>query len=525
MATVKLYTQNKSDKAALAEWEELLLSVQNSTPVDTNESEEAKSKRMRELEAKGNEEAWINYYFPKFAFCKLARFQRRSIARVIRSKRLYQRRAWCRGLAKSTIRMFEIFYMVFVNKQRVNLLLISKSETNAIRLLSPYRANLEGNQRLINDYGKQMRPGKWAEEEFITRGGSSFRAVGAEQNPRGARLDEMRPNVIIFDDADDDEVCRNFDRLNNRWEWIEKAVIPTVDIAKPYWIFFDNNIIAEDSIAVRAAAYADDVELVNIRDAEGKSTWPEKNSEADIDAILSKISYEAGQSEYFNNPMSQGKAFPAVTWGKCPPPSKLKFIQIYADPATSNKDKPTAKSKATTSSKAVFATGWDGTKLYIYYGYLGAVNNGTFIDWLYSAYNWAKEAKAPVVYVHIENNTLQDPFYQQVFVPLIAERKKVFGTTLPVVPDSRNKPDKWFRIEGALEPLNRNGNMIFNVTESDNPHMKALEAQFKAAKATSRALDGPDCIEGAYFKCKEHLVAEASGSGTWVPRMSHSKRF
>jgi hypothetical protein len=522
---IKLVVKNKSDKQALAEWDELLLSVQNSTPVDVNETEEQKRARIRHLEKPGNEEAWVEYYFPKFAFSKAAPFQIKSFLKVVRATRLYQRRAWARGLSKSTRRMFEVFYLVFVKKLKVNQLLISKSEGNAIRLLAPYRANLECNQRLINDYGKQMRPGKWTEEEFITRSGSSFRAVGAEQNPRGARLDEMRPNVIIFDDVDDDEVCRNPDRLENRWQWIERAVIPTVDIAKPYYIFFDNNIIAEDSIAVRAAAFADDVELVNVRDANGISTWPEKNSEADIAAILSKLSYEAGQSEYFNNPMSQGKAFPSITYGKCPPPSKLQFLQVYADPATSNKDKPTQKSKASTSSKAVWVIGWDGTRLYVYYGFLGAVNNTTFIDWLYSAYQWALSQKAPVVYVHVENNTLQDPFYQQVFVPLIIERQKRFGLALPVVPDGRDKPDKWFRIEGNLEPLNRNGHLIFNAAESDNPHMKALEAQFKSAKATSRTLDGPDCIEGGYFLAKERLTVGAAASGTWGGRTSHSKRY
>ncbi len=536
---VKLYIQNKTDKQALSEWDELLLSIQNSTPVDTSETEEQKIARMKDLEKPGNQEAWFKYYFPNFAFSDPAPFHIASSRKVInhaavvgvptnhpKSTAFYQRRAWARGLSKSTRRMFEVLYIVFVRKVRANLLLISKSETNAIRLLAPYRANLEANQRLINDYGKQMRPGKWSEDEFITRGKSSFRAVGAEQNPRGARLDEMRPNFIIFDDVDDDEVCRNPDRLQNRWEWIERAVIPTVDIARPYWICFDNNIIAEDSIAVRAAQYATHVELINIRDANGKSTWPQKNSEQDIDAILSSISYESGQSEYFNNPMSQGKAFPSITWGQCPPVSRLPFIQIYADPATSNKDKPTLKSKANTSSKAVYAMGSpDGKKLYIYYGFMGAVNNTTFIDWLYATYLWAQQQKAKMVFIDMENNTLQDPFYQQVFLPLITDRKKAHGITLPIAPDARVKPEKWFRIEGNLEPLNRNGNMIFNEKQADNPHLKALEAQFKSAKATSRALDGPDCIEGGWHKIKERIRATDPAGLVFGARTGHSKRF
>src|SRR4051812_46731772 len=108
----------------------------------------------------------------------------------------------------------------------------------------PYRANLEANQRLINDYGEQQTFSGWKEQEFVTRDKKAFRAVGAEQSPRGSKVDEVRPNIIVFDDLDDDEVCRNADRVKTRWEWVEQAVIPTVEISKPYYIFFDNNIIA-----------------------------------------------------------------------------------------------------------------------------------------------------------------------------------------------------------------------------------------------------------------------------------------
>lgn len=522
---VKLVVQNRTDKQAMEAWEELLLEIQNSTPIDINETEQQRRERMKRLEKPGNEEEWFAYYFPKYSFAKPAKFHIASTKRVVHASRIYQRRAWARGLAKSTRRMFEVFYLIFVKLLKANLLLISKSETNAIRLLAPYRAILEANQRLINDYGKQKRTGKWKEEEFITRKGCSFRAVGAEQNPRGAKLEEVRTNVLIFDDVDDDEVCRNPDRLDDRWKWIERAVIPTVEISRNYYIFFDNNIIAEDSLAVRAAKFATDVELINIRDANGKSVW-DKNTEEQIDAILSQMSYESGQAEYFNNPMSQGKTFPTITYGKCPPISRLPFVQIYADPAPSNKDKPLQKSTAQTSSKAVYLMGSpDGVRLYIYYGFLGAVSNSTFIGWLYATYKYALANKAKITYVSMENNTLQDPFYQQVFIPLISEIRKSEGIVLPVVPDERKKPDKWFRIEGALEPLNRNGNLIFNQAEKENPHLNALETQFKAAKSTSRALDGPDCIEGGWHKIKERLMVTTNESIIIGKTRHNSKRF
>lgn len=511
---------DKTDKQALMEWEEFLDSIRNSTPVDHNETEEDKAKRMKKLEA--DPEAWFAYYFPKFASAKPAPFHVASTKKVLSIKRLYHRRAWARGLAKSTRRMFEMFFKMFAQKRRINCLLISKTEGNACRLLAPYRANLEANERIINDYGVQVKPGKWKEEEFLTRGGCAFRAVGAEQNPRGARLDELRITDAIFDDVDDDEVCRNTDRLNARWEWIERAVMPTVDIAADYMIAVDNNIIAEDSIAVRAAEYANLVELVNIRDEQGKSVW-DKNSEQDIDDMLSKISYESAQGEYFNNPMSQGKTFTNFVFGKCPPIKSLPFILAYADPSPSNRDKPKLKSKANNSCKAVVIIGYKHPTFYLYKCWVDHTTNSTFTDWLFAAKHYMGSDTQP--YFFIENNTLQNPFYEQVLLPMIFQKSLEYKTDLPITPDTTDKPEKWFRIEGTLEPLFRLGQFVINEAEMNNDHMKRMVAQFKSASANSTVMDGPDAVQGAVKIIRDKVAVESIGKVQNIKRPVNSKRY
>lgn len=522
MANVKIITANKSNKQAMLEWEDFLLAIHNSTPIDVNESEAEKKKRIKKLEA--NTEEWFKYYFPKYCFAPAAEFQKKSTQRIMKAeKRFYQRRAWARGLAKSTRRMMEVMYIMYVKKLRVNALLVSKSNDNAVRLLDTYQANLEANQRLINDYGVQEKAGSWAHGEFTTRKNCTFRAVGADQNPRGSKNEELRINVLIFDDVDDDEVCRNPERIQQRWEWIEQAVIPTVDISNIYYIFVDNNIIAEDSIAVRAADYADDVELVNIRDEYGNSVWPGKNSESDIDYMLSIISYESGQKEYFNNPIGQGKTFREMIYGKCPPLKELPFVVIYADPSPSNKDKPTLKAKAQNSCKAVITIGYKDLKFYIYKAFVENTTNANFIDWLYVSKDLINNKTLSFIY--IENNTLQDPFYQQVLLPLIFQKGKEKKNVLPVSPDDRDKPDKWFRIEGTLEPLNRMGLLILNEEEKENPHMKRLEAQFKAASANSKTMDGPDAVEGGVHILQNKIDIEASGGIKCIKRKPNKKRF
>lgn len=421
--------------------------------------------------------------------------------------------------------MMEVLYLMFVKKVRINALLISKNEGNAIRLLAPYRAVLEANPRIIKDYGTQQRVGKWAEEEFITRGKCSFRGVGMGQNPRGAKLDELRVNVLIFDDADDDEVCRNSDRLQQNWEWVEKSAIPTVDISADYWIAFDNNIIAEDSLAVRAAEYATDVELVNIRDENGVSSWKEKNSEKDIDDILNSMSYESSQSEYFNNPTTSGKTFEDIYFEKCPPLSKFHFIINYADPSTSNNDKPTAKSKALNSCKVLVSIGYlpATNKFYVLKGWCDHKSNDEFVNWLYEGRDFVGDKTQ--LYTYIENNTLQNPFYEQVLMPIVFAKGKEKGGVLMVTPDTTQKPDKWFRIEGTLQPLNKMGLLVFNIDEKDNPHMKRIVAQFKNAKPTSKLLDAPDATQGGVKIIQNKIAVFASGGIETIARPSNSKRY
>lgn len=508
--SVKIPLQNKSNRQSLIEWEEFLLSIRDSTPVDTSETEEEKTARIKHLEKAGNEEEWFKYYFPKYCFCEPAAFHKKSTRAFLKSKRIYHSRIWARGLSKSTRRMFEVLYKKFVQKLRVNMLLVSKTEGNAVRLLSTYRGNLEANLRLINDYGVQKRTGKWKEEEFITRDKCAFRAVGMEQNPRGAKLEELRINVIVFDDADDDEVCRNEDRLNAQWLWIEQAVIPTVDIASDYYICFDNNLIAEDSLAFRASEKATLKELINIRDEDGGSIWPQKNKEKDIDDIEGMMSYESFQKEYFNNPTTTGKSFPEVKFGKVPAMKFLQFVISYADPSTSNRDKPSQKSNQNNSCKANVLVGYRDFNFYIYKAYVKHCSQNEFIEWLYETKDYVGSQSHLRPY--IENNSLQKDFFELALKPLIRDKAKELKKPLvSLLPDERARGDKWTRIEATLEPLNRNGHLIFNKDEENDPHMKRLIAQLKAAKATSKILDGPDALEGAVSIMKTYVSKMMAG--------------
>lgn len=160
------------DKNALLDWEKYKEAIYRSTPVDTSMSYAEREKHRLYLEAHPIE--WIKFLFPGYAKYEFADFQKRAIRRILAHDEWYEVLSWSRELAKSTITMFIVLYLALTGKKH-NILLTSNSKDNAVRLLAPYRANLEANARIEAYYGKQPSLGNWTEDEFITRG-STFSA-------------------------------------------------------------------------------------------------------------------------------------------------------------------------------------------------------------------------------------------------------------------------------------------------------------------------------------------------------------
>ena len=301
--------------------------------------------------------------------------------------------------------------------------------------------------------------------------------------------------MLLVDDFDTDEDCRNPDVLNNKWDWWEHALYPTRDPSGSLLVVFCGNIIAEDCCIVRAGAMADHHDIVNIRDAEGRSTWPEKNTEELIDRALSKISTQAQQAEYFNNPVVEGKIFGPRKWGKIPSLRRFPFLCIYADP-TQSEAKGAAKNKQG-SLKAVWLLGKLDRVLYVIKGFLGKMTTEEFVTHFFSLYLYARAGGCRAIYVVQENNSLQDPFFQQIFKKAFARKAKETGISLSVIPDEKKKTDKAVRIEANLEPLHREGLLVLNEAEKGDPHMKLLDEEFKFfTMALKFHADGVDCVEG-----------------------------
>ncbi len=497
-----------TEKQKIDTWEHYTKWIADATPADASETPAAQAHRIHCQEQ--DTEAWFRWYFPHYMPVNAAPFHIAASQRVIDNPEWYEVRMWSRELAKSTRTMMEVLYLCLTSRKKY-VLMISNSLDNAVRLLMPYRANLEYNRRIIKDYGLQEQAGSWKAEEFTTRGKVTFRAIGAGQSPRGTRKEEVRPDVLLFDDIDTDINCRNPTLIANKWRWIEEAAIGTRSVSQPTLILFCGNRIAEDCCVARAALMADHAEVINIRDDSGRSTWPQKNSEVDIDRVLSQKSYASVQKEYFNNPITEGAVFKEIAYKPALPLGQYSMLVCYTDP--SYKDSKRNDFKAT-----VLVGRWQD-EFHVLKCYLEQTTIADMIAW--------HLAIMRTVGQHTCYYFMEEVFLQGILLKEFYDAGKTNDRVIPIKGDRRSKGDKFTRIESLLQPLHSNGKLYLAKQEQHNPHMQRLAQQFLAIAPGSRAHDdGPDAVEGAVWIINNKEMVRSAMTGT-VTTHSHrnDKRF
>ena len=96
--------------------------------------------------------------------------------------------------------------------------------------------------------------------------------------------------------------------------------------------------------------------------------------------------------------------FAEITYGKVPALSKFKFLVIYGDPAPG--ENKTKKS----STKTVCLLGKLAGRLYLIKTFLDRGLNAEFVEWYIKLLEFV--GGKTTVYCYMENNKLQDPFFQ-----------------------------------------------------------------------------------------------------------------
>lgn len=512
-------------------FEEHLQWVRNSTQVDVKETEEDRDKRKRR--ARKDYNYFVRTYFPHYASVDCADFHIRAANIILKYPRLRFVMAWFRGAAKSVhADIFLPMWLKIQQPRQINtMVLVSKSGDNARTLLSDLQAELQANAKYVQDFGMQIQVGSWEEGEFATKDGCAFFALGRGQSPRGLRKRQNRPDYWVLDDIDDDELVENPRRVKKVVDWIERALILTMDMGQGR-VIYANNIIHENSIiSTMIATYQKVVKelkqlgqdlkdtvnthyhisKVNVRDTRGNITWPAKYDDQKIFNIEKELGYAPSQTELYNNPITEGKTF-KKEWMQYKPMPKLNTypdIVAYFDGGY--------KKTRTTDTKSLVCLGLKNGEYHILKAYCGQATRMEAVMWHYDLMEWLSAHKGTARF-WMEEVFMLDLLYDD--FNAAAEEK---GYPVPISGDKRQKPDKDLRIEATSGAFER-GAVYFNAAEQDNHHMSTLIAQYLAfEKGSNTHKDGPDAVEGGMHKLKARIrTAEPAAVG---PRLKSHNRY
>lgn len=221
-----------------------------------------------------------------------------------------------RGHAKSTAITHAYILAMMLFKVKRFCLLVSDTEGQAAEFLGDIKAELTGNDALKKTFGIQKIL-KDTETNIIVmfKDGEKFRIIakGSEQKVRGLKWHGKRPDLIVGDDLENDEIVMNPERREKFRRWLMNALLPCG--SDTCWIRIVGTILHLDSALQRLLNdptwehlfyEAHNVDFTEI-------LWPQQFSQKRLLDI--RAGYEAqndldGYSqEYLNRPVATGNSF------------------------------------------------------------------------------------------------------------------------------------------------------------------------------------------------------------------------
>lgn len=245
-----------------------------------------------------------------------------------------------RGHAKSTAITHAYVLANIMFRYRDHVLLVSDTEGQAAQFLSDIKVELTENTALIEAF-EIKRLIKDTEGEVIGefQDGKRFRLVarGSEQKVRGIKWRNKRPNLIVGDDLENDEIVLNEERRKKFRKWFYNALLPAG--SDNCIVRIVGTILHFDSLLARLIPLEDDegavvtpLRITWSKKAQAKKSWkavtfrahpsisdastilweekfPAKRLQEIRDGYLEDGNAEGYAQEYLNNPIDPENAY------------------------------------------------------------------------------------------------------------------------------------------------------------------------------------------------------------------------
>ncbi len=279
-----------------------------------------------------------------------------------------------RGHAKSTAITHSYTLACLLFRQRQFALIVSDTETQAVLFLQDIKKELEDNEDLQTLFGiakderGRVKLAKDSETDIIVEfeDGAQFRvmAKGSEQKVRGLKWGSKRPDLIVCDDLENDEIVMNPERREKFRRWFYGALLPSR--GENGIVRIVGTILHLDSLLERLMPPEHDkmtvfeelkiwtpkrmswkaVKYRAHNEDKSKFLWPDKHSKVELEKIyqnykeqgLTDVYYQ----EYLNRPIDESSAlFRKSDFLPVKPEDREKPLNYYiaCDLAVSEKQK------------------------------------------------------------------------------------------------------------------------------------------------------------------------------------------
>jgi phage terminase large subunit-like protein len=253
-----------------------------------------------------NVEAFGSYFFPNHFKLETPKFHK-DIYNIYESSANLIALGAPRGHGKSTITDLVFLSHQIVYKKVKFVLLISDTYSQATLFLGTLKAEFEENEKLKLFYGK-LSSNNWSENEIVV-GDTMIKALGAGMKVRGLKYRETRPDLIIIDDLENDDLVSSIDRREKLKRWFNGALIPCME--KTGKLIMIGTILHYDSLMANILdekQYSNFFKKTYKAITDGKALWPEHLNLQELEKIKREY-VEKGYGylfyqEYQNDPIS-----------------------------------------------------------------------------------------------------------------------------------------------------------------------------------------------------------------------------
>ncbi len=474
-----------------------LVSLKKETP-------EAQEARIKKLLKPQNYGEFCLYYFPELCGSPCASFHISSYRELHDMEYIVQFRQWFRGAAKSTHAVIiNSFALKQLGKIRFSLVMGINAD-RAIMLLSDLQMQLQFNERIIKDFGTQIKYGSWTEGAFETSGNAYFIALGINEKVRGLRRGANRLDYCVVSDCEDRKTTANRRIVAERVEKI------TGDVGAAFGknsrrIVIDNNYFVRDGIVdgLKKAFRGSWVkkQTINLTNADGTPSWPERYSDKDIEKIHQGFDSFTLKREYYNTPIVRGKIFKEEQILTATPGGQVHGAVGHWD-----------LSYVTQGDYKAFALAVvRGDRVYIEDLFCRQCEIADATEWHYEG---LKRWYARGIYPSITYDATASQ--EAVFLPIFeatGQQKGMMNLPMPY----RITMDKHARIEATLGQAFFYKKIVFSKKLAGTPDFEAAKDQLLAFEKGSTAHDDfPDALEIAVRQAQLFYSGSPEGEGAGV---------